>query len=34
MKVDGGCHCGRIRQEAEVDPAEVLRKDVLLPATA
>ena len=21
MKVDGGCHCGNIRYEAEVDPA-------------
>jgi hypothetical protein len=24
MKVDGGCHCGRITYEAEVDPAKVL----------
>lgn len=24
MKVDGGCHCGRIRYEAEVDPAKVV----------
>ena len=24
MKVDGGCHCGRITFEAEVDPAKVL----------
>jgi hypothetical protein len=24
MKVDGGCHCGKIRFEAEVDPAKVL----------
>jgi hypothetical protein len=23
MKVDGRCHCGRIRYEAEVDPAKV-----------
>ena len=23
MKVDGGCHCGRIRFEAEVDPEAV-----------
>ena len=23
MKVDGGCHCGFIRFEAEIDPAEV-----------
>ena len=23
MKVDGGCHCGRIRYEANVDPAKV-----------
>ncbi len=24
MKVDGGCHCGRIRFEAEIDPEKVL----------
>ena len=24
MKVDGGCHCGNIRYEAEVDPAKVV----------
>ena len=24
MKVDGGCHCGNIRYEAEVDPARVV----------
>jgi len=24
MKVDGGCHCGNIRYEAEVDPANVV----------
>jgi hypothetical protein len=24
MKVDGGCHCGNIRYEAEVDPATVV----------
>lgn len=24
MKVDGGCHCGRIAYEAEIDPAGVL----------
>ena len=24
MKVDGGCHCGHIRYEAEVDPAMVV----------
>jgi len=24
MKVDGSCHCGRIRYEAEVDPAKVV----------
>ena len=24
MKVDGGCHCGKIRYEAEVDPGNVL----------
>ena len=23
MKIDGGCHCGRIRYEAEVDPGMV-----------
>jgi hypothetical protein len=23
MKVDGGCHCGMIRYQAEVDPAKV-----------
>lgn len=23
MKVDGGCHCGAIRYQAEVDPASV-----------
>jgi hypothetical protein len=24
MKIDGGCHCGNIRYEAEVDPAKVI----------
>ena len=24
MKVDGGCHCGYLRYEAEVDPAGVV----------
>jgi hypothetical protein len=24
MKVDGGCHCGRIRYEAKVDPEKVV----------
>ena len=24
MKVDGGCHCGEIRYEAEVDPTKVV----------
>jgi len=24
MKVDGACHCGRIRYEAEIDPARVV----------
>jgi hypothetical protein len=24
MKIDGGCHCGFIRYEAEVDPAKVV----------
>src|SRR5689334_20224682 len=24
MRVDGGCHCGNIRYEAEVDPAKVV----------
>ena len=24
MKVEGGCHCGNIRYEAEVDPAKVV----------
>jgi hypothetical protein len=23
MKVDGGCHCGSIKFEAEIDPADV-----------
>jgi hypothetical protein len=23
MKIDGGCHCGRVTYEAEVDPADV-----------
>jgi hypothetical protein len=24
MKVDGGCHCGNVRYEAEVDPTKVV----------
>jgi hypothetical protein len=24
MRVDGGCHCGRITYEAEIDPSKVL----------
>lgn len=24
MKIDGGCHCGNIRYEAEVDPGKVI----------
>jgi hypothetical protein len=24
MKIDGGCHCGKIRCEAEVDPSKVV----------
>ncbi len=24
MKIDGACHCGHIRYEAEVDPAKVV----------
>jgi hypothetical protein len=24
MRVDGGCHCGRVQYEAEVDPAQVV----------
>jgi hypothetical protein len=24
MKIDGGCHCGRIRYEAEIEPADVV----------
>jgi len=24
MKVDGGCHCGRITYEAEIDPEKIL----------
>ena len=24
MKIEGGCHCGKIRYEAEVDPAKVV----------
>ena len=24
MKIDGGCHCGAIRFEAEIDPAKVM----------
>jgi len=24
MRIDGGCHCGRIRYEAEVDPTTVV----------
>ncbi len=24
MKVDGGCHCGEIRYQAEVDPTKVV----------
>ncbi len=28
MQVDGGCHCGSIKYEAEVDPSKVARRAI------